>query len=197
MDFIIALSILFLGLAACALLISLIVRPIFRSLQNGRAVMRLGMATKQLEQAGDAVTKGDLNRALSLMRRAVIYDFFNSDDLLRTFREHQQNFLSRGLAIAEHLSLHIDNIAEVEHFLLERSELLELRQKLRNSHLRLRQKRKQGGKDTPLWRNDEFEKKMAEVELELAQNKARLARELDKLFSQLSHGPARESVTYH
>ena len=130
------------------------------------------------------------------MRLSVIYDVVHDQSLISLIREHHQNVLSRCVLIAEALESRPEHLAEVEQYFLERSELLDLLLRAKDSYQSIRSRRAKEGKTVPTWSRTDYESRIKQIESELEANLNNLKRSLSDLFGALSSSNG-QPIVYH
>lgn len=157
----------------------------------------------QLEAFDQLVKEEKFSEALKALGHAMSYDLLSGSELITQLKRHYQNILSRAVILADEQDIEIEYLAETEHLLLERIDLMLLNDNVSATYSRVQSKREQLGKDVPEWTKEDFQKRLGEVKQELAENKLALASSFKRMLDSLSSatqdkGKKDDSpITYH
>lgn len=187
------------GSAGCALALGLIwvtVSAAVRAFGRSQDGLRLKRISGKLEAADRLIEAEKWTEALKELERAILLDTGIDRDSIRKIRDHHQNVLSRCLVIAEELSVHPSNIADVERLFSERAELQTLYSKSVEAYQRVRSKRAQAGKQTPTWTRSDYDSRSKEISDQLRDNRKKLGEELSRFFSMIQSRRTDE-IVYH
>lgn len=157
----------------------------------------------QLEAFDQLIKEEKFSEALKALGNAISYDLLSGSELINQLKRHYQNILSRAVILADEQEIEIEYLAETEHLLLERIDLLLLNDNVSTTYSRVQSKREQLGKDVPEWTKEDFQKRLNEVKHELAENKLALTSSFKRMLDSLSSATQEktkkddEPITYH
>lgn len=195
-DFFTSLILLGFSIGVIGYLSMLLVMPIRNSFSGSKGNFRLKRAFKRISDADELIAEKRFDEAIRELRKAVMLDLVPHLDLISGLKEHHQNILSRFLIISEEFGGRIGNIAIVEQLFLDQAELHLDLIRAQTSYHKLRDRRKQSGKDIPNWSKNDYQARISEVKKALQHNQRQLQRELDRLISEIKT-PNSETITYH
>ncbi len=184
------------GLILTTGLIALIVSPLTKAIKARRKSSGIQKYSQKLATVDVLIREHKFDQALQLLKKSVIVELFDEYPQVEFMQEHHQAVLSKFLSITEELGARAENIALLEQLFTERSELNILYVKVRDSFASIKGKRESKGKELPGWSKSEFEQKIKEIQVELAENTKALDVELNKFIAGLTPGTA-QSITYH
>ena len=194
LDFLIAVLLLAFAVVLVVFIAGSVFKPLFSFLRELKEKVIIDKAIARLEKVEKFRNEDNFNASLQELRKAFLYDIFQTERSLSTLKEHHQNALSRCIAAAEQLGGRLENLGVVEKVLIERSEILVLYTKALSSYQSIRQRRE--GKKMPSWSKNEFETRIAQIKGELSRNQKTLDEELNKLFMFLKNR-SQENIIYH
>lgn len=184
------------GLIILLAMLVLILSPLRKLFVSQKDKNRLKYAFDQLVLLDERLEQGDARGALKFAKNCFIFEVISDPHLLRPFREHHQNVLSRCLIIGEDLGKRPEHLGAVEKLYLQRTELMELLIKARGSYKSLDERRTKDGKGIPSWSRADFETRIAQIQLELTTNLKEIKSELEALLRALS-SEGESGITYH
>lgn len=196
MDFIIGTTLGVIGALLCVYFIKQLASPLVSLLKIGGQKTKVNKTSKRIVKIDQLISSGKTSKAINELEKSFLLDIPKTLPSISEIRMHNQEVLSRCLTIAEDKGAKVENIAQVEHLLLERTELFTLYLKAKESFSTLRTKRKKEGKKTPDWSKNEFQNKIEQIEDELHKNNVSISIELKKLFDYLSKDNS-EDIVYH
>ncbi|MFN8390419.1 MAG: hypothetical protein U0136_09035 [Bdellovibrionota bacterium] len=185
------------GLALTLYFVWVLFDPIIRTFGGQQQLTRTKRMTDRIARVDSLIDEKQFKEALKLLRSAPIYDVFERPELLALIRDHHQNILSRCVVLAEELDTHPANLADVERLALERTELLSLFIRARESFKSLKSRRQKNGKDVPMWSRADFDQRLTDIQTELANNRIALKAAFDKLFDSIESSPKPNDIVYH
>lgn len=195
-SFIIALFLLGIGLAVLIGLTWVMMQPLLGGVRSRKGSSKIGRVRSRLDRVDSLISEQKPEEALRQLRKTVLLDAGLSETVLPKLKEHHQNVLSRCLVIAEEINSRAENIAEVEHLLMQRIELQYLLLRADQSYQKLKFRREKAGKDLPSWSKSDFEKRMKEIQGELRKNEREANDALQRLFESLA-SPSQDNIVYH
>lgn len=157
----------------------------------------------QLEAFDQLIREEKFSEALKALSAALSYDLLSGSELITQLKRHYQNILSRAVILADEQDIEIEYLAETEHLLLERIDLLLLNDNVSATYSRVQSKREQLGKEVPEWTKEDFQKRLGEVKQELSENKLALSSAFKRMLDSLSSATQEknkkndEPITYH
>ena len=168
---------------------------------SGRAGSSRGLRKEEkiLAKVDQLLEANKTTEALKQLRKAIVLDPRLSESTLTRLKDHHQNILSRCLIIADETGSNAENIADVEHLLMQRIELQQLLLQAKESFSKLKHRREKAGKNIPSWGKSDFDQRIKQIEEELKKNHEDTVVSVDKLFSNLSNPkPDKEDdIVYH
>ena len=195
-SFIIALFLLGVALAMLIGLTWTMMNPLLGGLRGKKGSSKIRRFADRLSKVDELIEEKKPDEALKVLRKAVLLDTTLSDTAIRRLKEHHQNVLSRCLVLAEETGCRAENIAEVEHLLMQRIELQSLLLKANESFENLKFRRERAGKDLPTWSKTDFEKRIKEIQGELKKNESETNEAIERLFASLG-SPSEDNIVYH
>lgn len=184
------------GLALFAFFSWCLIRPLMGSTGEFFALRKMRRAGEFLDGADRQIAQRAFREALPQLRHAVVLSPGSSPAAISLFREHHQNVLSRCILIADRLQVKLDNLARVEHLLMERADLLALLSKANSAFENLSSRRKEAGKAVAQWSREDYHRRLKDIRSELDKNARLLSREFESLFSAFDRSSGDE-ITYH
>lgn len=202
MGFILSLVFLAMALSLLVVLSWLMITPILQILRQrkgGRPAIRTIRKTDtKLKKIDSLIEKGKHDDALKLLRKGFVIKSPSDPKGIEKLRDLHQNLLSRVLVIIEERQGRAEAIAEVEHAMLQRIELLYLLSKANDSFHNIRSRREKAGKELPSWSKSDFESRIKEIRGELKTNEKALNDSLVKLFDAAkTQNKETEPIVYH
>ncbi len=195
-SFIISLVLLGLGLATLIGLTWAMMNPLLGTVRGKKGSSKIRKYSERLKRIDDLIESKKADEALKQLRKAVLLDATLNEAAIRKLKEHHQNVLSRCLVLEEEIGSRAENIAEVEHFLMQRIELQNLLIKATESFTNLKFRREKAGKDLPNWSKTDYEKRIKEIQGELKKNESEANEAIDRLFTALAT-PTEDNIVYH
>lgn len=195
-SFSIAIFLLGISLFAAGGLFWLMFGPLITTLRGSQGGSKVRKAEAKLKKVDELIASASFQEALKLLRKAVVLDSEGGARNLTRLKDLHQNMLSRCLVLAEEADTRADNVAQVEHLLMERIELQGLLLKAEASFNSLRTRREQAGKEIPSWSKSDFQTRITEISSELKKNSAAVERALNDLFRMLGEKSG-DSIVYH
>lgn len=195
-SFIVALVLLAIGLFLIYYFCSVLFSPLLSYLRKGGKLSVFRKAEAHLKKADRFIEKEDYKKALRELKKALVFKLCNPS-LANALKEHHQNILSRCLIIAEEHSARALHVAEVEKLFLARAELLVLYLNAKNSYSRIHSKRQEQGRSLPNWSVEDYKRRTADIEKELAKNLKELEAALDELFLEVGGSGKNDEIVYH
>ena len=195
-SFIIALFLLGLAIALLIGLSWMMMNPLLGGLRGKKGSSKIRKYSARLTKVDELIEGKKPEEALKLLRKAIVLDTTLNEGAIRKLKEHHQNVLSRCLVLAEELGSRAENIAEVEHLLMQRVELQSLLQKASESFQNLKFRREKAGKNLPSWSKTDFEKRIKEIQEEMKKNETETNEAIERLFTSLG-SPSTDNIVYH
>jgi len=196
MDFLIGTALGIIGAMLCVYFIKQLASPLLGLLKIGGEKTKVIKTSKKVDKIDKLIANEKFDSAINEIKKSFLLDTPKALKSVSEIRNHNQSLLSHCLILAEKKQTSAKNIAQVEHLLLERTELFSLHLKAKESFSSLKIKRKKEGKKTPEWSKADFENKIDQIKDELEKNKAAVDRELKILFKFLSQ-ESKEEIVYH
>ena len=189
-------------LAVSLTVLAYLLRSLIGGLSGDPRVMFLRLKLKRRLLAAEEIDRllaaDQYPQALARIRGAfLINEVPRREGEIEQIHNYHISLLSRALVLAEHFSVHIENLPRVEELVFRRSELLRTKIETETALARIRQKRRGSGQATPAWAKGEFDQKIRAVQSSLGENSRSLRAEILKLFEALGRSSHSQQVTYH
>lgn len=198
MGFILSLVFLAMALSLLVVLSWLMISPVLHILRRKKGGRPIRKADTKLKKIDSLIEKGKHDDALKLLRKGFVIKSPSDPKGIEKLRDLHQNLLSRVLVIIEERQGRAEAIAEVEHAMLQRIELLYLLSKAHDSFHNIRSRREKAGKELPSWSKSDFESRIKEIQLELKANEQALNDSLITLFDAAkTQNKETEPIVYH
>lgn len=195
-DYITAFMLLLFALSAIIALSFLILSPFSELLVLLYDSFLLSQAEKIITAVDKETNQNQLQKAARLLKKSIVYNQMNSPLSLARLRVHNQNILSRCLIISEEAYSRPSRLAEVEDLLAQRSELLELLFRVKESYNSVKFRRQSAGKNMLNWGKKDFETRRKQIFEELKTNSSKLKTTSKELFDSLLK-PFGQDIVYH
>lgn len=184
------------GIALLGGLIFLMLSPVRKLVKFQKTKGRLKQGRTQLARIDMLLRSEKAREAIRLFPGAFLLDIIDDRPTIQAYQEHHQNVLSRCLSVSDALGTRTEYLGDVENLLLERTELLHLLAKARDSFRNLGERRTKEGKPMPAWSKSDFQGRISQIEKELQSNLRNLNEAIEKLCQAL-RGAETSSITYH
>jgi len=191
------------GLVLLLYFARMLLEPAFSWFFSQRNTKGLNKLHQQLERFDAMMAEKKHAAAVAFLETAMSYDLISGSEIINQLKRHYQNILSRAVVLADEKKIEIEFLAETEHLLLERIDLLLLNDNVSAAYSRVQSKREQLGKEIPDWTKNDFKKRLDEVKKELVDNKTALSASFKRLLASLrkeSTGTADDEdspIVYH
>ena len=195
-DFIISLVLFLTALSLLAYLVYSATKPILSLFRTFKETSKIKVASQRLASVEKLLNDDEVTKALDILRKTFLFDRFQTQPALLALTTHHQETLSKCINAAEQLGGRLENLADVEKILLQRSEMLSIYNKAIYSFESLKLKRTNEGKKVPSWSKEEYKTRVAQIKQELSRNEKSLEEEINKLFMFLKKR-SQENIVYH